>query len=95
MSPYDRCQGTLIDAQKGAQTRRNKRDEAARRAQVQKEVRAERAEIQRQVDLERQERTEREQPYIRKKIPRKAKTNAPRQYGKGAAYDSGSDTDDE
>jgi hypothetical protein len=30
-------------------------------------------------------------PSVRNKIPRKAKSGAPKQYGKGAAHDSGSD----
>ena len=73
---------------------KNKRPEGQLRAGV-AGLGGERAEIQRRVDLEREERTEREQSYIRKKIPRKAKVNAPKQYGKGAAYDSGSESDAE
>jgi hypothetical protein len=80
-------------ARKAAQTRRNKKEEAERRAQVRKEVRAERAATKRQADDESRQRNNERfgEENMRRKIPRKAKANAPKQYGKGAAYDSGSD----
>jgi hypothetical protein len=79
---------------KAAATRRSKKDEAARRAAVKRDVMEERKAAKAAREKAGRERMVREYgPSVRKKIPRKAKSTAPKQYGKGAAYDSGSESD--
>ena len=84
---------------KAAQTRRNKKEEAARRAQVRKEIDEEKIAASKVQFEANQQRLRRDAPHLlpgapkipRKSLRRTAKSNAPKQYGKGAAYDSGSD----
>ena len=74
---------------KAAQTKRNKKEEAARRAAVKQDLFEER-----KAEKAAREKAGRDRiiaQHGRMRIPRKAKAAAPKQYGKGAAYDSGSD----
>eukprot|EP01046_Picozoa_sp_COSAG06_P033304 COSAG06_NODE_3392_length_5410_cov_5.742421_3_plen_191_part_00 len=74
---------------KAAQTKRNKKEEAARRAAVKQDLFEER-----KAEKAAREKAGRDRiiaQHGRMRIPRKAKAAAPTQYGKGAAYDSGSD----
>jgi hypothetical protein len=73
--------GRRASAQKGAQTRRNKKEEKARRAQVRKEIAEEKREAGKERFRANQERLRKEAPYLlpgakkipRKSLPRKAK----------------------